>query len=62
MRTSLIQLTVGLDQGLPVAALEEPEVAADDGVAFLLQDVDQVSSDETAMACNEYSHHVSMIR
>ena len=31
----LDQFPVGLDHGLPVAALEEAEVAADDGVAFL---------------------------
>ena len=52
----LDQLAVGLDQGLPVAALEEVEVAADDGVALLLEDVDQVGSDVTAMACDENFH------
>ena len=46
----LDQLHVGGDHRLPVAALEEPEVAADDGVALLLQDVDQVRPDVAAMA------------
>ena len=55
----LDQLAVGLDQGLPVAALEELEVAADDGMAFLLQDVNQVGPDETAMACDENFHNIS---
>ena len=54
----LDQLTIGLDEGLPVAALEELEVAADDGMTFLLQDVNQVGSDETAMACHENFHAV----
>ena len=56
----LDQLTVGLDEGLPVAALEEVEVAADDGVAFLLEDVDQVGPDVTAMACGENFHGLSL--
>ena len=50
------QLPVGLDQGLPVAALEQVEIAADDGVALLLEDVDQVCPDVTAMACGENVH------
>ena len=54
----LDQLNVGLDQRLPVAALEELEVAADDGMTFLFQDVNQVSPDEATMACNENFHAV----
>ena len=50
------QLPVGLDEGFPVAALEQVEVAADDGVALLLEDVDQVGPDVTAMACGENVH------
>ena len=41
----LDEFPVGLDHGLPVAALEEAEVAADDGVAFLLEQVDQMGPD-----------------
>ena len=52
----LDQLDVGVDHRLPVAALEEPEVAADDGVPLLLQDVDQVRTDVAAMACYEDFH------
>ena len=52
----LDQLDVGLDHRLPVAALEELEVAADDGMTLLLQDVNQVGSDVAAMACHEDFH------
>ena len=40
----LRELPVGLDHGLPVTSLEETEVATDDGVAFLLQQVDHDDS------------------
>ena len=54
----LDELPVGLDHGLPVAALEETEVATDDGVAFLLQQVDQVSPDVASMAGDKDFHGV----
>ena len=56
----LDQLPVGYDEGLPVAAFEKVDVAADDGVAFLLEDVDQVGPDVTAMACGENFHDLSL--
>ena len=56
----LDQFPVGCDERLPVAAFEEVEVAADDGVAFLLEDIDQVGSDITAMACGENFHDLSL--
>jgi hypothetical protein len=56
----LDKLSVGCDQGLPVAAFEEVDVASDDGVAFALEDVDEVGSDVTAMACGENFHDLSL--
>ena len=56
----LDQLPVGLDHGLPVASLEEVEVAADDGVAFLLEQVDQVGPDIALMAGDEDFHGMSL--
>jgi hypothetical protein len=35
----LDELSVGRDEGFPLAAFEEAKVAADDGVALLLEDV-----------------------
>ena len=56
----LDQLPVGFDHGLPVASLKEIEVAADDAVTFLLEQVDQVSSDVTLMAGDEDFHGMSL--
>ena len=39
------QISVGLDERFPRAALEEVEVTAGDEVAILLEQVDQLSSD-----------------
>jgi hypothetical protein len=34
------QLSVGLDKGFPVTALEQVEITTNDSVALLLEDVD----------------------
>ena len=52
----LDQSAVGLDHRLPVAALEQPEVAADDGVALLLEQVDQMGPDVALMASDKDFH------
>jgi hypothetical protein len=52
----LDQLSVGLDEGFPVAALEQVKITTDDRVALLLEDVDQVGPDVTAMTCGENFH------
>jgi len=55
----LDKLPVGFDLGLPVASLIEIEIAADDGVTFLLEEIDEMSSDETLMASDEDFHGMS---
>ena len=56
----LDKLPVGFDHGLPVASLKEIEIAADDAVTFLLEEIDKVSSDETEVAGDEDFHGVSL--
>ena len=58
VRTSLISSRSGSTKGSQLQPSKSLKVAADDGMAFLLQDVDQVGSDKTAMACNENLHSV----
>ena len=56
LRTSLGRFPVGLDQRFPGTPLEEVEVAADDEMAFLLEQVDQLRSDVPLMTCDKYLH------
>jgi hypothetical protein len=42
----------------PVAAFEEPQVTANNGMAFLLQQINQVATDVAEMTCDKYFHGI----
>ena len=56
----LDEFPIGLDDGLPVTSLEQADVAADDGVAFLLEQVDQMAPDVPSMASDKNFHEISL--
>ena len=58
----LDEVAVGRDHRLPVATLEQPDVAADDLGALLLKQIDQMGSDEALVTRDEYFHDISLNR